>query len=65
MRAIIRMSNFITLISDKDGEYGAACHGIGKFPYSVRDSLDGTRTRIIEILCSGRDQLDSDGMVDL
>ncbi|KAM3968123.1 N(4)-(Beta-N-acetylglucosaminyl)-L-asparaginase [Aphomia sociella] len=35
----------------KDGEYGAACHGIDKFPYVVRDSTRQS-SEVITINCS-------------
>ncbi|KAL5266275.1 hypothetical protein ACHWQZ_G003636 [Mnemiopsis leidyi] len=40
-------------ISGKDGEYGAACYGMDKFPYSVRDSRESSQTRVIEVECTG------------
>ncbi|XP_063685957.1 N(4)-(Beta-N-acetylglucosaminyl)-L-asparaginase-like isoform X2 [Bolinopsis microptera] len=39
------------IAANKDGKYGAACYGMDKFPYSVRDSQDSAKTRVVEVDC--------------
>jgi len=39
------------IASNKNGQHGASCHGIGTFPYCVRNPSTGLKHRIINVPC--------------